>query len=120
MRRPHPLNTKVQVYRNLHKNCFSLRSDRKVWAYAESVLILYPRFKVSEAGRQRVLREKRKNVHAFVEGLLIEKPVELKMAGQFTYNPYRHGYFYDCQSNWMLDRADFAYLTNEGNFYAIT
>jgi hypothetical protein len=49
-------------------------------------------FKVSEAGRQRVLREKRKNVHAGVEGVMCEDGFWTKELNDgsvpVTYNPY--------------------------------
>jgi hypothetical protein len=55
----------------------------------------FPLFKVSEAGRQRVLREKRKNVHAFVEGIIgdpmnLPDPADLQ---RVSYNPYKAGTF---------------------------
>lgn len=63
---------KVFVYRNLSQNCWSLKMMEgeckgRVIAHAEEVMLINAVFKVSEAGRQRVLKEKRKNVHAGVE-----------------------------------------------------
>ena len=59
-------------------------------------------FKVSEAGRKRVLKEKRKNVHAYVKGFVIppNKAKELMPAWQayswkiLRYNPYICGDFF--------------------------
>lgn len=51
-------------------------------------------FKVSEAGRQRVLREKRKNVHAGVLGTVLGIPV-LQPADKAFYNPYKYDSFVD-------------------------
>jgi hypothetical protein len=64
---------KVFTYKNLHLDCYSVReeSTRRVGWHGEHVLIRDVTFKVSEAGRQRVLREKRKNVHAGVKGQLV-------------------------------------------------
>jgi hypothetical protein len=64
---------KVFVYFNLHKKCFSVKAlegvnKGKVVQHTDNIVLLLPKFKVSEAGRQRVLREKRKNVHAGVVG----------------------------------------------------
>jgi hypothetical protein len=51
-------------------------------------------FVVSEAGRQRVLREKRKNVHAYVEGEWVPTLPGLAMLPQtIRYNPYLGPYF---------------------------
>jgi hypothetical protein len=57
---------------------------------------------VSEAGRQRVLRERRKNVHAYVEGEVVEifrawKPLRRRVA--VSYNPYKFGTFYRLETN---------------------
>ena len=67
---------KVFVYRNLNNGVWSVKamngSNRgRVIMHSTHVLIGNPEFKVSEAGRQRVLREGRKNVHAGVVGDLI-------------------------------------------------
>ena len=49
-------------------------------------------FKVSEAGRQRVLREGRKNVHAYIIGDLVDcKP--LTEGEIVTYNPFKYSSF---------------------------
>lgn len=66
---------KVFVYFNLHKGLWSIRAEEgphkgKVVAHASQLSLSDCTFKVSEAGRQRVLREKRKNVHAGVHGQL--------------------------------------------------
>lgn len=46
-------------------------------------------FKVSQKGRERVLREKRKNVHAVIEGDLLHRfRGEHTFKGIATYNPY--------------------------------
>ena len=64
------------IYRNLHKGKWSIRSlDRddtygRVIGHASILLMLDCSFTVSEAGRQRVLREKQKNVHAGVRGMI--------------------------------------------------
>lgn len=63
----------VRVYRNLHKNCWSVQSKNEkgswiVTAHKESVFLRGVTFKVSQAGYERVLREGRKNVHAYVYG----------------------------------------------------
>jgi len=67
---------RVFVYYNLTKKCWSIkalegRSKGRVVAHADAVDLWDCKFKVSEAGRQRVLRTKQKNVHAGVEGTLV-------------------------------------------------
>lgn len=66
-----------RVYRNLHRRTFSIQgfvSAKRGWrviGHGDNFLLRDVTFKVSEAGRQRVLREGRKNVHAFAHGLEI-------------------------------------------------
>ena len=52
---------KVDVYFNLHKKLLSVRHKGRVIHHSNYVKIINPTFVVSEAGRQRVIREKRKN-----------------------------------------------------------
>lgn len=87
---------KVFVYFNLHKRVFSVKAlegkDKgKVIGHRTSLAIDSPVFKVSEAGRQRVVRERRKNVHAGVVGFLTSPydwKQELVEWTPVTYNPY--------------------------------
>jgi len=62
---------KIEVYRNLHKKCFSVRHKGKVVGYLhdnEQLALTNVKFAVQPAGRAKVLRENKKNVHAFVRG----------------------------------------------------
>ena len=91
----------VETYFNLHKKLFSVRAcegpDKgRVIAHRKAVCLLNVKFKVSEAGRQRVLREQRKNVHAVMRGHWIRnqkkakilKDKVLRQGANFTYDPY--------------------------------
>lgn len=103
---------KVFVYFNLHKKCFSVKAlegpDKgRVIAHRDVVYLQDAVGKVSKAGRERVLREKRKNVHAGVVGRLIidrwEDDLEddwdmLWDATVVTYNPYKYSSFVNKQS----------------------
>ena len=88
---------KVDVYYNLHKKTFSVKrtSTGKVVAHRDYVWIKDAQFVVSEAGRQRVLREKKKNVHAFIRGEWLDLSegravTEGTMFGGYaSYNPYK-------------------------------
>jgi len=96
---------KVFVYFNLHKKCFSVKAltgdnKGKVVAHTNDIELLAPRFKVSEAGRQRVLREKRKNVHAGVVGWYYPDIMTCKFHEDYDtinvrYNPYVYSSFVD-------------------------
>ena len=86
---------KVYVYFNLHKGCLSIKAlsgtcKGLVVAHANILTLTDVTFKVSEAGRQRVLREQRKNVHAGVVGYLQGfESVSSVGYEQAYYNPYR-------------------------------
>ena len=65
---------KVQVYRNLHNGLISIQdlSTGLVLGHAYAVDLEEATFIVREAGRQQVIKEKRKNVHAFVRGKVVD------------------------------------------------
>ena len=89
---------KVAVYFNLHKKTFSIKAleganKGRVIIYSDDVVVENAEFKVSQAGRQRVLQEKRKNVHAYVIGDLkstaLNATAQACIVGEkITYNPY--------------------------------
>lgn len=88
---------KVFCYFNLHKKTFSIKAleganKGKVVMHSDFVRLKDCAFKVSEAGRQRVIREKRKNVHAGVVGELVSTDRGFIVGEFVTYNPYK----YDC------------------------
>lgn len=68
-------NPTVRVYRNLHKKCYSIQAkvgaSWRVIAHAASVELEGVTFKVSQAGRDRVLRTGAKAVHAYAVGRLV-------------------------------------------------
>ena len=67
---------RVRVFRNLTRRCLSMQARTPTgWrtiAHADSVALRDVAFRVSEAGRQRVLATGRKTVHAWAEGELTE------------------------------------------------
>jgi hypothetical protein len=88
---------RVEVYRNLHKHCWSVRSVQtgKVVAHVDVATVKDARFVVRPAGRAKVLRDGRKNVHAFVKGEWVPDEPDKGYDGQASYNPKRFGYFRD-------------------------
>jgi len=82
----------VFVYRNLHKQCLSVRQDGIVKCHAENVVLMDCEFKVSLAGQKRVRDEKKKNVHAGIKGFVVDarRSLELLDFGweSVYYNPY--------------------------------
>ena len=113
----------VEVYYNLHKKKYSIR-DRVsglVVAHADQVILTDAIFKVSEAGRQRVLREKRKNVHAFVVGKFMAADIRLVDTGnakQAYYNPYKTSCFVDKATGEALKGAGLVHCQDKQAYYA--
>lgn len=96
---------RVFVYWNLHRDCYSVRAltgpDRgRVVHHAAQVEIAEATLRVSEAGRQRVLRDRRKNVHAGIVGRLAQwwpdvPPTPIIGGARVRYNPYTLATFVD-------------------------
>ena len=91
---------KVKVYYNLNKHTFSVTHDSKVIMYADYVKLKDVEFRVRQGGKEKVRSEKRKNVHAFVIGELIEyserysKDIPIPSSNDIiTYDPYKYDSF---------------------------
>lgn len=87
----------VDVYWNLHKQCYSVR-DRatgKVVQHKSTLVLADVQFVVQPAGRERVRREGKKNVHAFLRGRICDLFwddllwVDYRTQQEVTYNPYK-------------------------------
>lgn len=91
---------RVEVYFNLHKHVFSVRqcSTGRVILHANRVHLRDPEFVVRKSGRDRVLREGKKNVHAFVRGEATHFDAFDPDYDGYTlvsYNPYKYATFVD-------------------------
>lgn len=103
---------RFKIYRNLHKQTFSIqgyvqeKKGYRVIDRANTMLLTDVTFKVMETGRQKVLQEKRKNVHAFItpvkyevlkQKMHLEAFVKLlggkKLVREIYYNPYKFDSF---------------------------
>jgi hypothetical protein len=108
---------KVRVYFNLNKKLLSVQAkingSWKVVRYCQSVTLINVTFKVSERGRQRVLKNKRKNVHAYICGTficddLVKRSKQDEWMDLITYNPYKLERFYDGEK--YVDTADKVFI----------
>ena len=124
------MKARFEVYKNLHKDCWSLRSVKTglVERHEDAVHITNADFVVQQAGRAKVLRTGRKNVHAMIRGELNSGDV---FAGEgwraiwnrrVAYNPYKAGYFYDVETglpvtlspNVVLDANGHVFIKDDG------
>ena len=94
-------NKKVEVYFNLHRKCWSIRQSGKPVIHSDFVEIKQPQFVVQQGGNARVRREKRKNVHAYIQGMRMRESliddyytgIDINDWQEITYNPYLHKSF---------------------------
>ena len=110
---------KVEIYFNLHKRLFSIRERHgKVIAHKRWVGLVRPTFVVQQGGRERVLRDKSKNVHAFVKGYLQDadnvsrNPQVITREVEVTYNPYKYETFVDKKDESFVYYADEVLLSH--------
>lgn len=127
------------IYRNLNRKgiLYSLKAVEGphkglVLGYAPGILVMNAQLIVSESGRQRVLKNQRKNVHAGIVGDVVglyeyQKRFDrnglngLHMSGwhdrkfiqetrQITYNPYKYETFVDKTTLQPVHTAQFVSL----------
>lgn len=124
----------VYAYFNLHKKLWSLRGadglERGyVLAHASNVELADCTFHVSESGRQRVIRDQQKNVHAGIIGTLVGMTGKVTEVGKaramyllyddpedaievteeyepITYNPYVSGRFRILRTDSPIESAE--------------
>jgi len=97
---------KVEVYFNLHRKVWSVRAlegrnKGRVIVHAERVILRDAKFVVQQAGRDKVVREQRKNIHAFVRGEL-----EAVKGGEAT----------RCVPSWMHPLLEECWTRDDGRY----
>lgn len=105
---------KVKVYRNLNTGLISVYCYEQKRVLKEfpchSIVLENCKAVVQEGGRQRVLRDKQKNVHAFIVGhvVAVNRNLDHNLieGKRINYNPYRRGEFYDIDTNESWSGAD--------------
>ena len=90
---------RVRVYYNLHKKCFSIQDYKTglVTKHTNQLNLSNALFVVRKSGNERVRSEGKKNVHAFVNGIVNDKPSDTNSfhnSYRVRYNPYEMDYFH--------------------------
>jgi hypothetical protein len=87
----------VKLYRNLNKKgvWYSLVQNGKTVAHTSAVCLGESKFVVREATRQRVIRNKRKEFHAYIEGKIVSSicgttAKRNDLPAVIVYNPFVH------------------------------
>lgn len=119
-----------KIYFNLHKKCYSIQAwdlDKGGWRlyqHAFAVHVKDAKMQVNEKGRLRVIKEKRKNVHAFVVAPFAEKISKkkgngpnIRMKDVCKYNPYKYKSFVDHGTGEPIYKLDEAVLRYGLVFY---
>lgn len=113
---------KVFSYRNLNRKgvVWSVKDCKtnRVIDRAHEVFFENVELKVSEAGRQRVIKEKRKNVHAGVKGFRIFAVKDNLNWQKAQYNPYKNQSFI-LEDGQPIQYAKYAKLTEQGLFISL-
>jgi hypothetical protein len=126
------MNLKTEAYVNLHKTkkagklVYSIRQKGLVVDHVSGILLKDVRLAVGKKGRERVLRERKKNVHAFVrgEGLSaddisrFERAVEDDALARvpIRYNPYKGPAFTRTDTGEDMFHAKYVSLTPTGAY----
>jgi hypothetical protein len=116
----------VRVYWNYKHRCYSIFQGGAVRASARQVQLEDVTFRVRESGRQRMLREKRKVIHAFAIGRLVDfvHPSETRKLSPFSgtriaYDPYRFPSFVDTDTHEPVLTAKAVRFDEEGTRAAL-
>ncbi len=114
----------VRVFRNWKRGCYSIMQDGRIHASASQVRLGDVQFVVRESGRQRMLREQSRNVHAYAVGVLVDyvhPDEDRRLAGlggrAVHYDPRRCAAFVDSQTLAPVTVAESALLDEGGVTY---
>lgn len=114
---------KVRCYRNLNNGMISIMGrDGRVIQHSSQVVLMDAQFVVRQAGREKVLREKRKNVHAFVVGSYCDSWQDdrpLPAGKAVTYNPYKYNSFVLRETEKPVKKARYVRIDRSGQMIGV-
>ena len=89
---------RIRVYYNLHRKCFSIQDYQTglVTEHIDKLFMTNAMFVVRKSGNERVKKEGKKNVHAFVNGIRQPKWQNTDHCNNYEvkYNPYTMDFFH--------------------------
>ena len=89
---------RIRAYYNLHRKCFSVQDYKTglVIEHTDKLFVTNAMFVVRKSGNERVKKEGKKNVHAFVNGIRHDKPIDTNHCNNYEvkYNPYTMDFFH--------------------------
>lgn len=114
----------VKVFRNLNFACYSVLQNGGLRFVAKQIRLENVEFFVRESGRQRMLRDQKRNVHAFAIGYILDHthPSESRdlesLDGRVAYyNPIQHDSFVDQETQIPVFAASVVHLDERGLYY---
>lgn len=115
----------VRVYKNPRMGCYNIMQGGLVKAVARQIRLRDAEFLVRESGRQLMLRQNRRTIHAYIVGQLVDyaHPADDKTISHLpgrsaTYNPYQYSSFVDRETKAPLTQANWVQLDEQGVFYS--
>lgn len=119
------LDKPVRVFRNWKHDCYTIMQDGRPRASARQLRLSDVEFRVRESGRQRMLRSRRKNVHAYAIGRLLDfvhpdddRNLEAMSGRGVYYNPYEFSSFVDGETRSPVTFVRTAHFDEHGVIYA--
>ena len=116
------IGKKVMCYYDLHRHTFSVTYKGLVVLKADYLRLSDVEFRVRQGGKEKVRKEKSKNVHAFVIGNLVDfcqypcdEIPEEPTGNVVTYNPYKYDTFVYRDSEEPIINAKEVDLINSRN-----
>jgi hypothetical protein len=111
---------KVRIYRNLNTGTLSAQEKTskgwRVTMHPSRIKLKNAKFKVNQTGRKKVLKDKQKNVHAVIEGELVD--TKSTIDGQkIIYDPYKTSQFM-LKSGKKVFEAELVSVDSKGNIRA--
>jgi hypothetical protein len=120
---------KVDVYRNLNKECWSVRSREtdnygKVVDHTDTIIVVDAEFVVQPAGLKRTRETGVKNVHAFVRGIKESQQDYSDLLDEWgepiynvTYDPFKKDHFYLRGSGKKIESSPLVYMSIDNGVF---
>jgi hypothetical protein len=106
---------RVFIYRNLRTGGYSIKDPKSglVIGHKDKVCLTDVEFKVGKAGNARAKREKQRNVHAYVIGIMA-KCFPKRKVKRVSYNPFKNVNFVLSGTDIAVYNAKKCILNSEG------
>ena len=115
----------VRVIHNWKHDCYSIMQNGRLKASARQVRLSDVEFRVRESGRERMLRNQRRNIHAYAIGRLLDfvHPDDDRELGGMSgrsvyYNPYQFAFFADKETQAPVNSALVVQFDERGVVYS--